>query len=141
MAIERRTVAVMAAASAVSVANLYYCQPLLSEIARSLGVPDSTIGYLPMWTQAGTALGMLAFVPLGDMFPRRKLIVLMCGASATTIAVMALAPNLTLELRRLADLKQNLSWQRPSLRPEANRYSPSRSHLTRPPQATRCPAS
>jgi predicted MFS family arabinose efflux permease len=96
MAIERRTVAVMAAASAVSVANIYYCQPLLSEIGRSLGVPDSTIGYLPMWTQAGVALGMLSFVPLGDMFPRRKLIVLMSLASAVTIATMALAPNLAL---------------------------------------------
>ncbi len=95
MAIERRTVAVMAAASAVSVANIYYCQPLLSEIGRSLGVSDSAMGYLPMWTQAGTALGMLSFVPLGDMFPRRKLIVLMCAASAATIAIMALAPNLT----------------------------------------------
>ena len=67
----------MCAASAVAVANIYYCQPLLSEIGRSLGVSDRAIGYLPMWTQAGTALGMFAFVPLGDMFPRRKLIVIM----------------------------------------------------------------
>jgi hypothetical protein len=33
-----------------------------------------------MWTQAGTAPGMLMFVPLGDMFPRRKLIAVMCAA-------------------------------------------------------------
>ncbi len=96
MPIERRTVGVMFAASAISVANIYYCQPLLSEIGLSLGVPDRAIGYLPMWTQAGTALGMLAFVPLGDMFPRRKLIVVMCGVSASTVAMMALAPNLAL---------------------------------------------
>jgi predicted MFS family arabinose efflux permease len=96
MAIERRTVAAMSTASAVSVANIYYCQPLLSEIGRSLGVSDHAIGYLPMWTQAGTALGMLAFVPLGDMLPRRGLIVLMCALSAATVAAMALAPNLLL---------------------------------------------
>jgi predicted MFS family arabinose efflux permease len=96
MSIERRTVGVMFAASAVSVANIYYCQPLLSEIGRSLGVSDRAIGYLPMWTQAGTALGMLIFVPLGDMFPRRRLIVIMCMASASTVAMMAIAPNLTL---------------------------------------------
>jgi len=96
MAIERRTVAVMFTASAIGVANIYYCQPLLSEIGQSLGVSDRAIGYLPMWTQAGTALGMLAFVPLGDMFPRRKLIVIMCAVSAASVALMAIAPDLAL---------------------------------------------
>lgn len=86
----------MFTASAVCVANIYYCQPLLSEIGRSLGVSDRAIGYLPMWTQAGTALGMFAFVPLGDMFPRRKLIVIMSTVSALTVAMMAAAPNLAL---------------------------------------------
>jgi len=96
MAIDRRTVAVMFTASAVSVGNIYYCQPLLSEIGRSLGVSDRAIGYLPMWTQAGTALGMFTFVPLGDMFPRRRLIVVMSIVSALTVAMMAMAPNLAL---------------------------------------------
>jgi len=96
MSIERRTVAVMFAAGAVSVANMYYCQPLLSDIGRSLGVSDRAIGYLPMWTQAGTAAGMFSFVPLGDMFPRRELIVVLCAASAVTVLAMALAPNLAL---------------------------------------------
>jgi predicted MFS family arabinose efflux permease len=96
MAISRRLVGVMFAASAVCVANIYYCQPLLSEVGRSLGVSDHAIGYLPMWTQAGVALGMLLFVPLGDMFPRRKLIVIMSAAAGLTAAMMAAAPNLTL---------------------------------------------
>src|ERR1035438_8869648 len=96
MAIDRRTVAVMSAASGICVANIYYCQPLLSEIGHSLGVSDRAIGYLPMWTQAGTALGMFAFVPLGDMFPRRKLIVIMSLLSGLTVAMMAIAPNLAL---------------------------------------------
>lgn len=96
MAIERRTVLLMAAASGICVANIYYCQPLLSEIGRSLGVTDRAIGYLPMWTQAGTALGMFTFVPLGDMFPRRKLIVIMSVLSGLTVAMTAVAPNLAL---------------------------------------------
>jgi predicted MFS family arabinose efflux permease len=96
MAIDRRTVQVMFAASAVCVANIYYCQPLLSEIGRSLGVSEREIGYLPMWTQAGVAAGMFAFVPLGDMFPRRKLIVILSLLSALTVAMMAVAPNLAL---------------------------------------------
>ena len=96
MPIDRRTVGVMFVASGAGVANLYYCQPLLSEIGRSLGVSDRAIGYLPMWTQAGVALGMFAFVPLGDMFPRRKLIVIVCALSGSTVATMAMAPNLIL---------------------------------------------
>jgi predicted MFS family arabinose efflux permease len=96
MAIDRRTLAAMFTASAVSVANIYYCQPLLSEMGHSLGVSDRAIGYLPMWTQAGTALGMFTFVPLGDMFPRRKLIVIMSIVSALTVAMMAIAPTLAL---------------------------------------------
>ncbi len=96
MAIDRRTVAVMSAASAISVANIYYCQPLLSDMGRSLGVSEHAIGYLPMWTQAGTALGMFTFVPLGDMFPRRKLIVIMSVLSGLTVAMTAIAPNLAL---------------------------------------------
>lgn len=86
----------MSAASAVCVANIYYCQPLLPEIGRSLGVSDRAIGYLPMWTQAGAALGMFTFIPLGDMFPRRKLIVVMSLFSGLTVAMMAIAPNLAL---------------------------------------------
>jgi predicted MFS family arabinose efflux permease len=86
----------MSAASGICVANIYYCQPLLSEIGRSLGVSDRAIGYLPMWTLAGTALGMFTFVPLGDMVPRRKLIVIMSVFSGLTVAMMAVAPNLAL---------------------------------------------
>ena len=86
----------MFTASLVCIGNIYYCQPLLSEMGQSLGVSDRAIGYLPMWTQAGTALGMFTFVPLGDMFPRRRLIVVMSLVSALTVAMMAMAPNLAM---------------------------------------------
>jgi len=86
----------MAIACAVSVGNLYYCQPLLSDIGASLGVGARQIGYLPMWTQAGTAVGMFAFVPLGDMLPRRSLIVAMSLAIALAASLMALAPGIAL---------------------------------------------
>jgi len=94
MALQRRTVFILSLACAVNVANMYYCQPLLSAMGRALGVTDRAIGYLPVWTQAGTALGMFAFVPLGDMFSRRLLIVGMNLAAAVAVVLMALAPNL-----------------------------------------------
>ncbi len=86
----------MAVACAVSVGNLYYCQPLLSDMGVSLGAGAREIGYLPMWTQAGTAVGMFAFVPLGDMLPRRGLIVAMSLAIALAASLMALAPGIAL---------------------------------------------
>lgn len=84
----------MAIVCAVSVGNMYFVQPLLGNIARSLGVSSHDVSYLPMWTQAGTALGMFSFVPLGDMLPRRGLIVTMCLAIALSAMMMALAPGL-----------------------------------------------
>ena len=96
MALERRTVILMSVTCAFGVANIYYCQPLLADIGRTLEVSDRAIGYLPMWTQAGTAAGMFLFVPLGDMLPRHKLIVFVCAAGAVTPVLMALAPTLAL---------------------------------------------
>src|SRR6202050_1122096 len=96
MALERHTVFAMSLACAFNVANLYYFQPLLSAMGQSLGVPDRAIGYLPMWTQAGTALGMFCFVPLGDLLPRRPLIVAVTLAGSLSTILMALAPRLTL---------------------------------------------
>lgn len=84
----------MAAVCAVSVSNMYFVQPLLGNIARDMAVSSRAVSYLPMWTQAGTALGMFSFVPLGDMLPRRGLIVTMCLAIAVSALMMALAPNL-----------------------------------------------
>ncbi len=93
MAIERRTVMLMSVTCAFGVANIYYCQPLLADMARSLAVSDRVISSLPVWTQAGTAAGMFLFVPLGDMLPRHRLILLVASLGALTPALMALAPT------------------------------------------------
>ena len=65
--------ATMAIAAAVTAANLYYCQPLLSDIARSLHLTARETADVPMLTQVGYALGLLFFAPLGDMVERRGL--------------------------------------------------------------------
>jgi len=83
----RRTTLLLAAGGAISVANIYYCQPLLGDMGRSLGVGDAPMGLAAAMTQAGTALGMLVFVPLGDVFERRRLASWMCVASASAVAI------------------------------------------------------
>jgi predicted MFS family arabinose efflux permease len=52
------------------------------------------VGLVPTMAQAGTALGMLVFVPLGDIFERRRLASRMCVASACAVALTSVAPSL-----------------------------------------------
>ncbi len=90
----RRITLLLAAGGGISVANIYYCQPLLGEMARSLGATDAQVGLVPTMAQAGTALGMLVFVPLGDIYERRRLASRMCVASACAVALTSVAPSL-----------------------------------------------
>jgi predicted MFS family arabinose efflux permease len=78
----------MAAATGVIVANIYYIQPLLADIANTFGLSVTTAGGVAMVGQLGTALGMLLFVPLGDTREKRGLItVLLIGATAALVLI------------------------------------------------------
>lgn len=83
----------MAVTCGLTVANLYYCQPLLTEMGTSLG---SRLGaaYIPTYAQVGAMIGMGLFVPLGDMFERRRLIVTVCCALSFMLLASAAAPSL-----------------------------------------------
>ncbi|MBZ4377043.1 MFS transporter [Corallococcus sp. AS-1-6] len=84
----------MAVAGAVTVANLYYNQPLLGDIGRTLGADGSALGLVPTLTQVGYAVGMLFLVPLGDSLERRKVILLLCGCVGVALVAAGLAPSL-----------------------------------------------
>ena len=84
----------MTVASAVAVANLYYNQPMLADMARSLGAGAREIGLVATFTQAGYALGMPLFVPLGDFVERRRLVVSLFLAVALALIAAATARNL-----------------------------------------------
>lgn len=65
----------LAIISGLSVANLYYNQPLLNRISADLGVSEFTANLIPMTTQIGYALGLLFIIPLGDLYNRKHIIV------------------------------------------------------------------
>lgn len=92
--VSRRVVWLLAVSSGCIVANLYYAQPLLADMAREFALSVTQIGAVAMLGQAGSATGMLLFVPLGDKHERRGLIALLLAAGAVTLAAMALAPSL-----------------------------------------------
>src|SRR3954467_1045899 len=92
--VSRRVVWLLAISSGCIVANLYYAQPLLADMAREFVLSVTQIGAVAMLGQMGSAVGMLLFVPLGDKHERRGLISILLAAGALTLAAMALAPSL-----------------------------------------------
>jgi len=76
-----------AIASGLSVANVYYAQPLLDALARDFGISHAAVGGVITATQLGCALALLFLVPLGDRVDRRRLMAMQM--LALTIALVA----------------------------------------------------
>jgi predicted MFS family arabinose efflux permease len=91
--LKRRTLLLMVGGCGLAVANNYYHQPLLPQMANGVHAPEAWAGYLSALNQAGFCLGLLLFVPLGDVFERRRLVVLSLGAAAVMLVMVAVAPS------------------------------------------------
>ncbi len=89
----RPLIVLLAVAGGAAVGNLYWAQPLLDLLARDLHVSSGVAGWLVTATQLGYALGILLFVPLGDILDRRRLIPVMVGCTALALVGCALAPT------------------------------------------------
>lgn len=86
-------VALFAIGAGVSVAGLYYNQPILGAMAAELGATPGQIGLVPMLTQLGYAAGILLFAPLGDKLDRRRVIVAKLVALAAALSLAGLASS------------------------------------------------
>src|SRR5438093_13330718 len=89
----RRVVWLLAFSTGCIVANIYYVQPLLADIAHEFALSIAQIGIVAMLAQVGTGLGMLFFVPLGDKFERRSLISTLLVVESIALAFVATATN------------------------------------------------
>ncbi|MBV9025179.1 MAG: MFS transporter [Streptomycetaceae bacterium] len=94
--LDRPTTLLLAIATGLSVASLYYAQPLLEDIRRALHLSTSGAGFVVTVTQIGYAASLLLLVPLGDLLERRRLVTSMCLLSAGALAVVGMSPNSTL---------------------------------------------
>lgn len=83
----------LAVISGLAVANLYYNQPLLNDICRDLRVNEFTANLIPMVTQIGYALGLLFIIPLGDLYSRRRIIVVNFSLLSVSMLSIALSKN------------------------------------------------
>jgi predicted MFS family arabinose efflux permease len=87
--LHRGVVLLLAIATGLSVANLYYSQPLLGAIGQQLHLSVGTTGLVVTVTQLGYAAGLVLLLPLGDLLERRRLVVVMAVGAAVALALMA----------------------------------------------------
>jgi len=90
--IGRRVVAVFAVLVGVSIANLYYVQPLLPMVRRDFHVASGVAALATTSAQLGFVLGLLFLLPLGDLVERRRLVTGLALACAVFLVVAASAP-------------------------------------------------
>ncbi len=90
----RALVLLFAVACGVSVANLYYAQPVLDDIAKSFGTSSGTAGLVVTFAQIGYALGLALLVPLGDLVTRRWLVPAVLLMTAGGLVASASAPDI-----------------------------------------------
>ena len=83
----------MSVATGAVVANLYYAQPLLHELSATFHVGSAVASTVVTGAQVGYAAGLLLVVPLGDLRPRRSLVVLVFAVAAASVALCAAAPT------------------------------------------------
>lgn len=87
----RSLVLLFAAASGLSVANVYYAQPLLDALARDFGISHAAVGSVITATQIGCAVALLLLVPLGDRVDRRRLMAAQLLALVAALATVGAA--------------------------------------------------
>jgi predicted MFS family arabinose efflux permease len=73
----------------ISIGSVYYAQPLLPDIGRALHVSEAAMGLVPMLTQIGIAIGVMLFLPLGDVVDDRKLILWLISAHVVALGLVA----------------------------------------------------
>lgn len=93
-ALSRGTALTLAVAGALTVANIYFPQPLLDAIASGLGVSDSAAGLVATAAQIGYALGISLVVPLADVARLRRLVTVLLLLTTAGLLAAAAAPSL-----------------------------------------------
>lgn len=91
-----------ALACGLAVANIYYAQPLLGQLAQAFGIPLAAVGYIIAAVQLFYALGLVFIVPLGDLMNRRRLILLQLLGISAALAFVGFAQDYMILIAGLA---------------------------------------
>lgn len=120
-------VLLLATGAGLSVASLYYAQPMLGVLGADLGASGRAVGFIPTLTQLGYALGILLLAPLGDRFDRRRIVLAKAAALCAALLVAGAAPSIgvllaaSLAIGLAATMAQDIVPAAATLAPEATR--------------------
>ncbi|WP_443944485.1 MFS transporter [Pedobacter sp. AW1-32] len=89
--LKRIDILLMAFCTGLIVANIYYCQPLVILVAKDFRINETVAGHITYLTQIGYALGLFLLVPLGDMFERKKQILLITALAIVALLIAAVS--------------------------------------------------
>lgn len=90
------TLWIMTIATGLIVANLYYNQPLLEDMARTFHTSRAKAGQVSMLTQLGYAAGMFFLAPLADMLKRKRMMMVIFVFIVLSLLLTALAQSINL---------------------------------------------
>jgi predicted MFS family arabinose efflux permease len=90
------TLWIMTIATGLIVANLYYNQPLLEDMARTFHTSKAKAGQVSMLTQLGYAAGMFFLAPLADMLKRKRMMMVIFAFIVASLLLAALSQSINL---------------------------------------------
>src|ERR1700679_2670462 len=90
------TLWIMTIATGLIVANLYYNQPLLEDMARTFHTSRAKAGQVSMLTQLGYATGMFFLAPLADMLKRKRMMMVIFAFIVLSLLLTALSQSINL---------------------------------------------
>ncbi|MCQ4312215.1 MFS transporter [Pseudomonas stutzeri] len=123
----RGLVFLLAAGAGLSVATLYYSQPILAVLGADTQAGEYAIGMIPMLTQLGYALGIFLLAPLGDRYDRRQIILAKAFMLMLALLLSSIAPGggtlliASLAIGLAATMAQDIVPAAATLAPEAQR--------------------
>ena len=82
-----------AIACGVTVANLYYAQPLIGPISEAFHLDISVSGLIVTMIQIGYVIGLIFLAPLGDLVENKTLILTALCAVIASLAISSFAPT------------------------------------------------
>ncbi|NUF64331.1 MFS transporter [Acinetobacter bereziniae] len=87
-------VILLACAAGLSVANVYYAQPLLDLFAQDFKLSYSWAGLIVSLTQIGSIIALIFIVPLGDLLQPKRLILLQILSLCVSLVLLIVSKHI-----------------------------------------------
>ena len=81
-------------AALIVAGGIHYQTPMLAAIAADFNADAATTGWIPTLSFGGLLIGIVLFVPLGDRFDKRALVLSKMVVMTLAQAMMAMAPSI-----------------------------------------------